>query len=122
MSINLEVLSGQTQVSCSNPAPAQEYSDPPLLIGFTNLQLAGSSIYQEYCPVSLYDRLQFNILICSVFSVLFRSSHLTNPHFLPAFQSIPPTRTGTVNPQNKSPIHYISWNRDSCGIVTMRKC
>ena len=48
MSINLEVLSGQTQVSCSNPAPAQEYSDPPLLIGFTNLQLAGSSIYQEY--------------------------------------------------------------------------
>jgi hypothetical protein len=48
MSMNLEVLSGQTQVSCSNPAPAQEYSDPPLLIGFTNLQLAGSSIYQEY--------------------------------------------------------------------------
>jgi hypothetical protein len=47
MSMNLEVLSGQTQVSCSNPAPAQEYSDPPLLIGFTNLQLAGSSIYQE---------------------------------------------------------------------------
>jgi hypothetical protein len=46
--MNLEVLSGQTQVSCSNPAPAQEYSDPPLLIGFTNLQLAGSSIYQEY--------------------------------------------------------------------------
>jgi hypothetical protein len=45
--MNLEVLSGQTQVSCSNPAPAQEYSDPPLLIGFTNLQLAGSSIYQE---------------------------------------------------------------------------
>jgi hypothetical protein len=40
--------------------------------------------------------------------VLFRSSHLTNPHFLPAFRSIPPTRTGTVNPQNKSPIHYIS--------------
>ena len=48
MSMNLEVLSGQTQVSCSNPAPAQEYSDPPLLIDFTNLQLAGSSIYQEY--------------------------------------------------------------------------
>jgi hypothetical protein len=48
MSMNLEVLSGQTQVSCSNPAPAQEYSDPPLLIGFTNLQLAGSSIYQKY--------------------------------------------------------------------------
>jgi hypothetical protein len=39
--MNLEVLSGQTQVSCSDPAPAQEYSDPPLLIGFTNLQLAG---------------------------------------------------------------------------------
>ena len=48
MSMNLEVLSGQTQVSCSNPAPAQEYSDPLLLIGFTNLQLAGSSIHQEY--------------------------------------------------------------------------
>ena len=45
----------------------------------------------------------FYNLFCS-FSVLFGSSHLTKPHFLPAFQSIPPTRTGTVNPQNKSPI------------------
>jgi hypothetical protein len=40
--------------------------------------------------------IKYTYLFCVV-SVLFRSLHLTAPHFLPAFQSIPPTRTGTVN-------------------------
>jgi hypothetical protein len=46
--LNHEYESGtKPKFHVSNPAPAQEYSDPPLLIGL-NLQLAGSSIYQKY--------------------------------------------------------------------------
>ena len=68
------------------------------------LFLSASRTYN--LPVQAFIR-SILYLFCS-FSVLFRSSHLTNPHFLPAFQSIPPTRTGTVNPQNKSVYLYIS--------------
>jgi hypothetical protein len=109
MSMNLEVLSGQTQVSCSNPAPAQEYSDPPLLIGFTNLQLAGSSIYQEYFIIYFAHS-----LCCSgrlTLLTTFPSRFLVNSTYSP----------GTVNPKQ---IRYIPiYPRiEIVADVTMRKC
>ena len=60
----------------------------------------------------------FYDLFCS-FSVLFRSSHLTNPHFLPAFRSIPPTRTGTVNPKTNPYISIYPENWYTIGILTL---
>ena len=92
----------------------------PLLIGSRTYDFRFKHLSEVSCSRCKHFIQCFqNLQICFVFSVLFRSSHLTNPHFLPAFQSIPPTRTGTVNPQNKSVYTIYPANWYTIGILTL---